>query len=115
MMSLNQFRSGVLAKIPFGFKRLVATPRETGLKVRLLETSNRRPATTVERVVVNLLSREREMPLEKLVDFVADDLYREEHRAGGWAVDVGLFGSGLFVAEARRTLESGNGELWQIG
>lgn len=115
MMSLNQLRSGVLAKIPFGFKRLVATPPETGLKVRLRQIANRRRATAAESVVVDLLSRAAEMPLETLVARVAEALYREELRAGAWAVDVGLFGSGLFVAEARRTLESGNGELWEIG
>lgn len=114
MMSLNQFRSDVLAKIAFGIKPPVTTREETGLKVRLLETTNRRRATAAESVVVELLPRAAEMPLETLVALVAEAFYREELRAGAWAVDVGLFGSGLFVPEARRALASGEGELWEI-
>jgi hypothetical protein len=55
------------------------------------------------------------MPLENLLALAAEVLYCAELRAGAWAVDVGLFGSGLFVAEARRAVETGAGELWQIG
>jgi hypothetical protein len=115
MMSLKQFQSDVLSKMPFCINPPAATRRDTGLKVRLHQSANRRRATAAEIVVVELLSHAEEMPLETVVALVAEDLYHEELRAGAWAVDVGLFGSGLFVAEARRTLKAGEGELWDIG
>lgn len=114
MMSLHQFRSEVLSKISFGIRQPVAK-RRTDLKVRLLEITSRRRATAAESVVVDLLSRADEMDLATLVGLVAEALYREELRAGAWAVDVGLFGRGLFVSEARRVLKAGDGELWEIG
>ena len=115
MMSLKQLQSDVLSKIPFCINSPAATWRETGMKVRLLQIANRRRATAAENVVVKALSCAEEMPLETLVALVAEALYHEELHAGAWAVDVGLFGSGLFVAEARRTLRAGDGELWNIG
>jgi len=115
MMSLNQLRNGFLSKFPIGIKQPLATRRETGSKVRLRQITNRRRATAAESVVVELLSHAEEIPLETLVARVAEALYHEELRAGAWAVDVGLFGSGLFVPDARRVLASGDGELWEIG
>ena len=52
--------------------------------------------------------------LEQLVAVVAEELYREEIHAGAWIVDLGLFSSAWFAPEARRLLETGNDELWQI-
>ena len=114
-MSLNQFRRDVLSKIPFGIRQPPAKRREIGLKVRLLHFTNRRRATAAESVVVDLLSRADQMELAALEGLVAEALYREELRAGAWAVDVGLFGRGMFVSEAQRILKDGDGELWQIG
>lgn len=115
MMSLNPFRSDALSRKRRTTKPASATRRETDLKVRLLEAAIRRPATAVESVVVNLLSRADETPVENLVALVADAFYRDELRMGAWAIDLGLFGSSLFVSEARRALEAGDGELWEIG
>lgn len=81
---------------------------------RLIEFSCRVPATAVESLVVTLLKEAKEVPCKKLVWWVADNLYRNELRAGAWAIDIGLFGSGLFVADALDAVNSGNGELWEI-
>ena len=108
MMSLNQLRNDFLARFPIGIRPRLTT------KVRLRQITDRRRATAAESVVVELLAHAEEIPLETLVARVAEGLYREELRAGAWAVDVGLFGSGLFAAEARRVLASGDGELWEI-
>ena len=115
MMSLNQLRNDFLARFPIGIGAQLTTRREIGSKVRLRQITDRRRATAAESVVVELLSHAEEMPLEILVARVAEALYHEELRAGAWAVDVGLFGSGLFVPDARRVLASGDGELWEIG
>ena len=115
MMSLNQLRNDFLARFSIGIGAQLTTRREIGSKVRLRQITDRRRATAAESVVVELLSHAEEMPLETLVTRVAEALYHEELRAGAWAVDVGLFGSGLFVPDARRVLASGDGELWEIG
>ncbi len=109
MMSLNQLRNDFLARFPIGIGAQLTT------KVRLRQITDRRRATAAESVVVELLAHAEEIPLETLVARVAEALYREELRAGAWAVDVGLFGRGLFAAEARQVLASGDGELWEIG
>jgi hypothetical protein len=62
-----------------------------------------------------LLSQQRALAFEMAVASVAESLYRDELRAGGWMIDLGLFGSRLFVDDARRLLWSGDGELWEIG
>ena len=41
-------------------------------------------------------------------------LYRKELRDGGWLLDLGLFGSGLFVADAKRELRAGRDVIWEI-
>ena len=92
----------------------LTTRRKSGSKVRLRQITDPRRATAAESVVVQLLSQAEDLPLETLVGRVAEALYHEELRAGAWAVDVGLFGSGLFTAEARRVLAAGDGELWEI-
>jgi hypothetical protein len=45
---------------------------------------------------------------------LAESLYRHELRYGGWAVDVGLLGSSVFVADALQELQAGDGDLWKI-
>ena len=115
MMSLNQLRNDFLSRFPSGMKQPLAMGRESGSKVRLRQVSDRRRATAAESVVIDLLARVEELPLETLVERVAEALYHEELRAGAWAVDVGLFGSELFVPDARRVLAVGDGELWDIG
>ena len=82
-------------------------------RVQLLDNSIS-PATRVERATLRVLKETGETPLERLVDRVADELYREELRDGAWLVDLGLFGSRLFVPDVLRSLKAHNGRLWQI-
>ena len=82
-------------------------------RVQILDNSTS-PATRVERATVRVLKETRETPLETLVERVADELYREELRNGAWLVDLGLFGSRLFVPDVLRSLKAYNGSLWQI-
>ncbi|MBI4526952.1 MAG: hypothetical protein HY695_24410 [Deltaproteobacteria bacterium] len=83
--------------------------------VRLILLPRRAHKNDVEAFVVSLLNRRKDLPYSQVVLNVAEFLYREELRSGGWAVDIGLFGSSLWVADARRALEEGDGELWEIG
>jgi hypothetical protein len=65
-------------------------------------------------LVVATLKRKGAISLDRLVEQVAFDLYREELRAGGWILDLGVFGSAPFVSDAARELEAGHGILWEI-
>jgi hypothetical protein len=82
--------------------------------VRLIESHCRSPVSEVEAFVVALLAKENELPYGEVISRLAELLYRNELRAGGSAVDIGLFGRSLFLSDARRALEAGNGELWNI-
>ena len=84
-------------------------------RVSRLELPKRRAATQGEIAIIELLSTQPELALGQAVDIVAEALFREESRAGAWAVDLGLFGSRLFQSEARRILQNGDGELWRVG
>ena len=83
-------------------------------QVSRLEAPKRRAATKGEIAIIELLSKQPELALGEAVDVVAEALFREESRAGAWAVDLGLFGSRLFQTEARRILQNGDGELWWV-
>jgi hypothetical protein len=54
------------------------------------------------------------MPLDTLAERVASELYREELRQGAQNLDIGLFGSRLFLGDVIREIEARNGTLWQI-
>jgi hypothetical protein len=54
------------------------------------------------------------MPLEDLVQRVARTLYVDALGQGAWTVDIGVFGSEVFVPEVVRGLEEGDGTLWEI-
>jgi hypothetical protein len=54
------------------------------------------------------------MPLGSLVERVASELYNEELRHGAWVLDIGLFGSSLFVPDVVSEIEARNGTLWRI-
>ena len=82
--------------------------------VRTLEPASRLVATDVERFVENQLAGATSVAYEKLVSRVAEFIYRKELKLGASVLDIGLFGSSLFVAEARRELELGRGKLWEI-
>ena len=83
--------------------------------LRWLTAPKQRATTAAEHALLDLLSRQRELPFETALAVVAEVLYREEIRGGAWAFDLGLAGSRLFNSEARRVLQTGDGELWQIG
>jgi hypothetical protein len=80
----------------------------------LIKPALRSSATDVEAFVVTLLARKNGLPYRAAVFHVAEFLFHKELCAGAWAVDIGLFGSSLFGADARRELEGGKGELWEI-
>jgi hypothetical protein len=79
-----------------------------------LTHSNRSPQTRVEHIAAAMLSHKDQIPLSELVEQLAETLYRDELRYGGWAVDVGLVGSSVFVADALQELRAGDGDLWKI-
>jgi hypothetical protein len=79
-----------------------------------LEPPSREPTTPVERVVVSVLKAAGAMPLGSLVERVASELYNEELRHGAWVLDIGLFGSSLFVPDVVSEIEARNGTLWRI-
>lgn len=90
--------------------------RAAGLRedvVRLVEAA-RPPVTPVEQLAVATLTRDGTMSFKRLVEQVALDLYREMLRSGGWAVDIGIFGTNLFVPDVARELEAGDGTLWRL-
>ena len=76
--------------------------------------SNRSPQTRVEQVAAAMLSHKDQIPLSELAEQLAESLYRDELRYGGWAVDVGLLGSSVFIADALQELQAGDGDLWKI-
>jgi hypothetical protein len=53
------------------------------------------------------------MPLDELVERIAEEFYRQESKYL-WSLDLGLFGSKLFVPIVAREIETGNGSLWRI-
>jgi hypothetical protein len=103
-----------LSKWLFGSRGPERPQSQIASKVRLVTNPSRGPVTAAERAVVELLRRTDDVLLERLVAVVAEELYREEIHAGAWIVDLGLFSSAWFAPEARRLLETGNDELWQI-
>jgi len=103
--------SGMVAgKRPEGFSGAKGLDRFT---IRLLKAS-RSPATTVERLSVEVLKREGRTSLVKLVERVAREIYSDEVRRGAWVLDIGLYGPDLFVAEVISELKAANGILWKI-
>ena len=85
-----------------------------GFIVRPIEPPGRATVTPIERLAVSNLRREGVISLQLLVERVATELYREELRKGAWALDIGLFGSKLFVADVMSAIKARNGTLWQI-
>ena len=79
-----------------------------------IEGSLREPTTLVERLTVAVLQRESPIPLHLLLERVADELYQQELDDGAWVLDLGMFGSGLFIPDLAREIRAGNGILWQI-
>ncbi len=82
--------------------------------VRLVEPAPRLPLTPFERLVVETLTREGVLRFNTLVERIALDFYLDELRHGAWILDIGLFGSKLFIPEVARELKAGDGILWEI-
>ncbi len=68
----------------------------------------------VERTAAAMLSDKEQIPLSELAEQLAESLYRDELRHGGWAVDVGLLGPNVFIADALQELRSGGGDPRKI-
>jgi hypothetical protein len=85
----------------------------TNRNVRL-SRFNRSARTPLEGNAAAVLSHNQQIPLGELAEQLAESLYRDELRHGGWAVDIGLLGSRLFVADALQQLQAGDGDLWKI-
>jgi hypothetical protein len=84
------------------------------IRVRGIEAAQNLAKTDAEKFVIELLVAAKELALDELVSRLASFLYRRELTIGGWALDLGVLGSSLFVSEARRELELGKGILWEI-
>jgi hypothetical protein len=82
--------------------------------VCLLQPPGRSPQTHIEAELIAVLTDEGTISLNELVQRVADRLYHEELRRGAGALDIGLFGSGLFDREVVAALEAGSGVLWEL-
>ena len=68
----------------------------------------------VERIAAAMLSDKEQIPSSELAEQLAESLYRDELRHGGWAVDVGMLGPNVFIADALQDLQSGDGDLGKI-
>lgn len=104
----------VRPRAPEGLLRRADAFALGGRGVRLIEAPVRPPVTPVERLTVAALKQDGVMPFNRLLEQVALDLYREVLRQSAWVLDLGLFGSDLFVSDVARGLEAGHGILWEI-
>lgn len=68
----------------------------------------------IERMSAAMLSDKEQLPLSELAEQLAESLYRDELRHGGWAVEFGVLGPNVFIADAFQELQSGDGDLWKI-
>lgn len=64
--------------------------------------------------MLEILKHEGRTSLARLVERAARELYSDEVRNGASALDIGLYGPGLFVSDVISELESGNGIRWEI-
>jgi hypothetical protein len=85
----------------------------TNRKVRLSRL-NRSARTPFAGIAAAMLNHNQQIPLCELADQLAESLYRDELRHGGWVVDVGLLGSSVFVADALQQLQGDDADLWKI-
>lgn len=88
--------------------------RDSGLRVRLLVSAGRPPATAAERAIQLAFARERNA--WRRCWQVPQMRFTERKSVTGAVTSIlPLLGSSLFVPEVRRALTTGDGELWQIG
>lgn len=76
--------------------------------------SSQKPTTPVERLTIALLQREGPIALDLLIQQVSDELFQQEIDEGAWLVDIGLFGSTIFVRDVASEIKAGNGNFWDI-
>lgn len=84
------------------------------LVIQLIEPASPAGAGAVERAAISQLREQGAVPIYLLVQQLASQLYLDELRNGGAAVDIGFFGASLFVPEVVRTIRERNGTLWKI-
>jgi hypothetical protein len=85
-----------------------------GSTIRVMTSPRRAAATEAELFVAGLLHSRNNRSYPEVISALADFIYSKELKKGAWVLDVGLFGSSLFVSEACQELESGKGILWEI-
>jgi hypothetical protein len=85
-----------------------------GLIVRPIEPFSSPVAGPIESAALSSLKQQGALPFHLLVLRVASQLYLDELRNGAAGVDIGFFGSSLFVPEVVRTIQERNGTLWKI-
>lgn len=89
----------------------IASKRNTIVR---LEPGSREPITPVEQLAISVLASKGAMPLHTLAERVAAELYRQELGKGAQVLDIGLFGSRLFLGDVIGEIEARNGTLWRI-
>jgi hypothetical protein len=67
----------------------------------------------VELLAISMLASEGPLPFDFIVECIAKELYRRELKHA-WLLDIGLFGSQLFVPSVAKAIEVGHGILWRI-
>jgi hypothetical protein len=82
-------------------------------QVVLLDRLARAPESKVELLATAILQSKGTVPLERLVGWVADELFRQEF-GFAWALDIGFLGSTVFAADVAKAIEAGDGSLWKI-
>lgn len=82
--------------------------------VKLIEPSERAPVTPVERLAVEILQRDGDTPLGRLLERLASEIYRQELRAGAGLLDIGLLGPKLFHSDIISELKAAVNRLWRI-
>ena len=83
-------------------------------QVRLRSGVDASRTTPVQGVMVDVLARDGPTPACRLVERVARELYNSEVSRGAWAIEIGVFGSALFAADAAHELAAGAGALWDF-
>ena len=79
-----------------------------------LEPGSRGPVTPVEQLAMSVLASNGAMSLHTLAERVASELYRQELGKGAQVLDIGLFGSRLFLRDVIGEIQARNGTLWRI-
>ena len=78
-----------------------------------LDRPTRAPESAVELLATSILQSESSLPLQRLVERIADELYRHE-LSYAWVLDIGILGSRVFAPGVAKEIERGDGSLWKI-